>query len=78
MYGTVSPNSSCQYGSPYGHPAMQAQNPYGPPPPPAVPLMNPRWQYDFRGYAEEFLDIEMRLSQMLSSASVWWTSNLYL
>ena len=66
-YGSphMGPNSSCQYGSPYGHP-MQTQFGYGPPPPPAVPLMNPRWQYDFRGYAEEFLDIEMRLSQMLS------------
>lgn len=63
-YGNpMSPNSSCQYGAPYG--TMQAQG-YGPPPPPAVPLMNPRWQYDFRGYSEEFLDIEVRLSQMLS------------
>ena len=67
MYANpISANSSCQYASPYGHPAMATQNPYGPPAPPAVPLMNPRWQYDFRGYAEEFLDIEMRLSQMLS------------
>ncbi len=63
-YGNpMSPNSSCQYSAPYG--PMQPQG-YGAPAPPAVPLMNPRWQYDFRGYSEEFLDVEVRLSQMLS------------